>query len=286
MRKSSAPSFRRVENANQTVPIRRVDHLSSTAIKYNENSAPNPQSENVTGSTTTDDSKQVYNVVWGKRSTKKHKTFEGDGTLTVSNKNATLRSGDGSYLGSSTIKPEEIEIGARLTIGSNEIEIIERTTGVALPKRKAVEDGDEADRENKKKSKSTFRPYLSVSTSARALPSTKMNFALGKEKDYEALVMPEPTAEHQQKFNASNRSVKEVSIVPCCARELRPHQREGVQFLYECLMGYRSIEHFGCILADEMGLGKTLQCISVCYTLLKQGPYGLSVASRILVSVK
>ncbi|KAJ7339002.1 hypothetical protein JRQ81_012904 [Phrynocephalus forsythii] len=31
---------------------------------------------------------------------------------------------------------------------------------------------------------------------------------------------------------------------------------------------------FGAILADEMGLGKTLQCISLIWTLLRQGPYG------------
>lgn len=74
----------------------------------------------------------VFSVVWGKISTKKHKTYEGDGTLTVSDKTATLRNINGSYLGSRTIKPEEIEIGSRLIIGSNEVEIIERTTELPL----------------------------------------------------------------------------------------------------------------------------------------------------------
>lgn len=242
--------------------------------------------EQTTNATYSADSKLVYNVVWGKRSTKKHKTFEGDGTLTISNKTATLRGADGSYLGSSTIKPEEIEIGHRLTVGSNEVEIIEQTTGVKLPKRKA-DDCDEQEAENKKKSKSNpscFQTFLNLSNSVKTKSTAKINFGLDSRKDYIPLIMPKPSEEHQLKFNKSNRELKEVSIIPCCARELRPHQREGVQFLYECLMGFRSLDHFGCILADEMGLGKTLQCISVCYTLLKQGPYGLNVANRILVS--
>lgn len=44
-------------------------------------------------------------------------------------------------------------------------------------------------------------------------------------------------------------------IDPYLGRHLRPHQREGVSFMYECVMGLKSPEHLGCILADEMGLG-------------------------------
>ena len=35
----------------------------------------------------------------------------------------------------------------------------------------------------------------------------------------------------------------------------RPHQVEGVRFMYECVMGLREQGKHGCILADEMGLG-------------------------------
>ena len=51
---------------------------------------------------------------------------------------------------------------------------------------------------------------------------------------------------------------------------LRPHQREGVKFLYDCVTGSRIDGSYGCIMADEMGLGKTLQCITLIWTLLKQ----------------
>lgn len=65
---------------------------------------------------------------------------------------------------------------------------------------------------------------------------------------------------------------------------LRPHQREGVKFMYECVTGKRIEDAYGCIMADEMGLGKTLQCITLLWTLLKQGKprYNISVSLTIL----
>lgn len=45
-------------------------------------------------------------------------------------------------------------------------------------------------------------------------------------------------------------------VPPVLAKWLRPHQREGVKFMYECVMGMRDFQGNGCILADDMG--KTL----------------------------
>lgn len=42
--------------------------------------------------------------------------------------------------------------------------------------------------------------------------------------------------------------------------------------MYDCVTGQRIEENYGCIMADEMGLGKTLQCITLLWTLVKQGP--------------
>ena len=49
----------------------------------------------------------------------------------------------------------------------------------------------------------------------------------------------------------------EVDGILC--KFLREHQREGVQFLFDCIHGFKPHGGFGCILADDMGLGKTLQ---------------------------
>ncbi|KAL7329132.1 DNA-dependent ATPase protein rad54 [Mucor circinelloides] len=61
-----------------------------------------------------------------------------------------------------------------------------------------------------------------------------------------------------------------VVVDPALTRVLRPHQVEGVKFLYQCTTGKVYPEAYGCIMADEMGLGKTLQCIALVWTLLQQ----------------
>jgi len=62
-----------------------------------------------------------------------------------------------------------------------------------------------------------------------------------------------------------------VVVEPVLGKFLREHQREGIQFLFECVTGLRPYEGEGCILADDMGLGKTLQSITLIYTVLRQG---------------
>ncbi|KAG5653830.1 hypothetical protein H0H81_010103 [Sphagnurus paluster] len=50
-----------------------------------------------------------------------------------------------------------------------------------------------------------------------------------------------------------------VVIDPRLTKVLRPHQVEGVKFLFKCTTGMLVDNQYGCIMADEMGLGKTLQ---------------------------
>ncbi len=63
-----------------------------------------------------------------------------------------------------------------------------------------------------------------------------------------------------------------VVVDPLLTAVLRPHQREGVKFMYDCVTGIQIADNYGCIMADEMGLGKTLQCITLLWTLLRQSP--------------
>uniref|UniRef100_A0A673B0X2 RAD54 homolog B n=1 Tax=Sphaeramia orbicularis TaxID=375764 RepID=A0A673B0X2_9TELE len=99
-----------------------------------------------------------------------------------------------------------------------------------------------------------------------------------------ALVMPRPSPNHQWSNNTLGLPVVDVVVDPYLTAHLRPHQRDGILFLYECVMGMRSAGRCGAILADEMGLGKTLQSVALSWTLLKQGPYGgRAVAKRVLV---
>eukprot|EP00040_Diaphanoeca_grandis_P034440 m.213572 g.213572 ORF g.213572 m.213572 type:complete len:984 (-) comp33153_c0_seq2:157-3108(-) len=67
---------------------------------------------------------------------------------------------------------------------------------------------------------------------------------------------------------------------------LRPHQRSGVQFLFDCITGLGDFDGQGCILADDMGLGKTLMSICLIWMALKhgfQGPEGPKICKRIVV---
>ena len=68
-----------------------------------------------------------------------------------------------------------------------------------------------------------------------------------------------------------NDAEHKIEVIPSLAVKLRPHQREGVQFLFDCTRGMRGFEGQGCILADDMGLGKTLMSITIMWTLLNQG---------------
>lgn len=53
--------------------------------------------------------------------------------------------------------------------------------------------------------------------------------------------------------------------------------------MYECVTGKRIDNAFGCIMADEMGLGKTLQCITLLWTLLKQGPEAKGLIEKAII---
>jgi hypothetical protein len=73
---------------------------------------------------------------------------------------------------------------------------------------------------------------------------------------------------------------------PWLARKLRPHQREGVRFVFECLAGLRQAGMQGCVLADGMGLGKTVQACCSIWSLLQNsvchGP-GVPTSARPIV---
>jgi DNA repair and recombination RAD54-like protein len=79
------------------------------------------------------------------------------------------------------------------------------------------------------------------------------------------------SAHQMLKLKTSEQKVH-VVVDPILTAVLRPHQREGVKFMWDCVTGVQIEGSYGCIMADEMGLGKTLQCVSLLYTLLKQSP--------------
>ncbi|XP_069701222.1 DNA repair and recombination protein RAD54B-like isoform X2 [Periplaneta americana] len=233
--------------------------------------------------------KRIFNVVWGKQSKKKHKTWEGDGILEVGEKTVVLKDTDGKILGqTSSRKTATLEEGSRLFVGSKEVEIIDAVNPVDVQDQAF----DKNEIVNSKRS-SSFDNVSSASVfkkQRKTLPKSVFPARIGNERvrsvetDCKPLVMPSPTHEHQWQHNPDHLPVTDVKVDMFLTRVLRTHQRLGVVFMYQCVMGMQKLGYYGSILADEMGLGKTLQCITLVWMLLKQGPYGgQPVLQRVLI---
>ncbi|EGW32719.1 uncharacterized protein SPAPADRAFT_70719 [Spathaspora passalidarum NRRL Y-27907] len=187
---------------------------------------------------------EKYSVQWRKRTNKKNKTWDGDGYATITYINETttvmvLKNSDMKQLGKKTFNVLP-KLDEEIAIGGFELSLDEKISThdavTANFKKVAPENYTEA---------SNFRKPL-------------------YEGNPDAIELPDPP--HLSEF------IK-VSIDPQLATKLRPHQIEGVKFMYECLLGYREYKGNGCLLADEMGLGKTLMTITTIWTLLKQNPF-------------
>uniref|UniRef100_A0A8C6X6S3 RAD54 homolog B n=1 Tax=Naja naja TaxID=35670 RepID=A0A8C6X6S3_NAJNA len=224
---------------------------------------------------------KYFSVVWCKASKKKHKKWEGDAVLIVKGKSVMLKDMEGKNIGRGTGYQfkvlDNLTEGQSLMIGSKEIEVM----GVILEEDfksgkcflSSLEATEEIWNSPVASARRFCNPFKNVSKA-----NTKENWSNCKPRHDpfapDSLVMPYPCPSHQRLFNKSHLPVVDVVVDPYITSHLRPHQREGILFLYECVMGMRVSNRFGAILADEMGLGKTLQCISLIWTLLRQGPYG------------
>ncbi|XP_067033427.1 DNA repair and recombination protein RAD54B-like isoform X3 [Acropora muricata] len=226
-----------------------------------------------------------FSVIWGKMSKKKHKKWEGDGILITKGRTASLKDLEGKEIAkSSGYKSSELEClqeGNTLCIGGKEIEVMGFISAEDFLSGKCFQQSEISTSTLKlpvlkfpTKQNGTPKPFVCnvkrdtlVDTRKLVLPRHDVNTP-------GALVMPRPSAAHQLERNKEGLGVVDVIVDPHLSQHLRPHQKEGVKFLYECVMGLRNFNGNGAILADDMGLGKTLQCISVLWTLHKQGMYG------------
>ncbi|XP_025264206.1 DNA repair and recombination protein RAD54B [Camponotus floridanus] len=207
-----------------------------------------------TNSSPTKISKIIFNVMYGQITSKKNKTWDGDGLLEIIGENAILKDFDGKVMGKKIINPNSAVEGSRLIVGNKQIEIIDKVS-----QEEHVEETVEK----------VMQEKIEASTDV---------FTKGLVMNCEPLVMP--------CMNTSaciSHEEQKVSVDFCLTAKLREHQRYGIVFLYECLMGLKVPDYFGAILADEMGLGKTLQCITLIWTMLKKGPYGKPIVRRVLI---
>ncbi|KAK2733621.1 helicase [Onygenales sp. PD_40] len=261
-----------------------------------------------------------YNVLWRKYTTKKHKTWDGDGVLAVRGGYASLQDISGRDMGRIMFNSPLLP-GSTLSIGGKDIEVdsimskAEFMSGRVFlgmnkpsPITPSIVKGAEKQPETTRVSRvssvvstnGTFRipPKIKLkkeelneekkkTLNVAAPKSVAMNSAF-KNPLKESTVLAQkpngtPTPRHDPTLPGAvimkrptsvpkGKQIVDVVLDPILGKHLREHQREGVKFLYECVMGLRPFNGEGAILADEMGLGKTLQTIALLWTLLKQNP--------------
>ncbi|RMZ68635.1 dsdna-dependent atpase [Pyrenophora seminiperda CCB06] len=242
-----------------------------------------------------------YTVLWRKYTAKKNKTWDGDGVLAVVGGYATLTDSEtGKELGKGACARPLLP-GSALSLGGKELEV-EGSIDKAdyLAGRMFLGNAVAAPIEQPKRVESGYKLLSSA--------KPKANKKSAAADDGESVPQYKPSAQRTQQFKApllsntvmpqrnpsipqprhdpqalnalvmkrpdscpNGKQIVDVIVDPVLSKHLREHQRDGVQFLYECVMGMRCAGE-GAIMADEMGLGKTLQTIALLWTLMKQNP--------------
>ncbi|KZF24078.1 DNA repair and recombination protein RAD26 [Xylona heveae TC161] len=237
-----------------------------------------------------------YTVLWRKFTAKKHKTWDGDGVLSVLGGYAILQDVSGRDLGKVQWNAPLLP-GSTLSISGKDVEVDtiitkqdylagrpflnnKKPTMIVEPPKPIVVPSP---RLNISKEESTPNPKT------RAVPRSAGVAGQFKNPLLEKTVLPkqagdDPVPRHDPNQPGAlvmmrppnapkGQRIVDVIVDPLLTKHLREHQREGVKFLYECVMGLREFDGQGAILADEMGLGKTLQTVALLWTLLKQNPF-------------
>ncbi|KAG7450934.1 uncharacterized protein BT62DRAFT_1071552 [Guyanagaster necrorhizus] len=261
---STLPQPKPISMERKSVPLEQVDLLSAPC--------KSPTKENIISL----ESHWIAN--W--RNVGNKKSSGGDAFVSHTGKIVTLTSDTGKRLSTLAWKGTSLQSGQTLYFGGKEVQLFNQVSLSDLPN----QSGD-VDVPTNQKSPALFgasdsvKKFVTPLSAGGVSPATFYGSVKKPAKPLHdpnaggAIVMKAPTKEHTQKYNKKNGAILPVVLDPVIASKLRPHQIEGVKFMYECVMGLRKHEGRGCILADEMGLGKTLQTISLVWMLLRQNPY-------------
>ncbi|KAF9245007.1 P-loop containing nucleoside triphosphate hydrolase protein [Melanogaster broomeanus] len=199
--------------------------------------------------------RSCWTANWRKPQGKKHKTWDGDAFVQHVGNKLTVISEKGKIIGRKEWDGLPLYNGYRFHAGVDpEVDGREKlpfTQYVTLPQARS------STKENVPQATIT-ESVCSASGFLRSTSQEEFEYPLAEG----AVVMKAPTKEHSDKFNKKGLPIVAVVIDPVITRYLRPHQIEGVRFLYECVMGLRKHEGQGCILADDMCHGA------------EQNPYG------------
>ncbi|KAG0307110.1 helicase [Linnemannia gamsii] len=260
--------------------------------------SPNPGSPvPIVSQAAVDERERCFNALWRKKTGKKHKTWDGDGVLVISGSHAVLKDMDGKEIGKgSSPAIVNLDAGDEISFGGKDIEVASELdletyrSGRCFLNKATMPAPSSAPAHKAVLHPTKFKQHASVTNAVEKLwvpPQPRHN-----PDALHAILLPRPSSSHPRVVKGGNNrpsgdiGLVDVVVDPILGQYLRPHQREGVRFLYECVMQMKDVNGQGAILADEMGLGKTLQTIALLWTLLKQSPYHgeeSSVVKRALV---
>lgn len=269
----------------------------------------------------------IFTIMYRKPSNKKHKTWNGDGfAVRKSSERFVFYDDSGKFIGGSTYTGEkdlvcdnifragglEIQLDYEIVSKDERLEAeavlvqpskTSKTNGKGVSRvqesQLSTQDSSEEplpepqspvtqklERKSTPKFKAAFKPSRTLTplsgNNERVKPKYLPVFDVSK-------------IENPIIMNKAADADVDVIIDPIVGKSLRPHQREGVKFMYDCISGLarpskpvsketdtdqtstsllleRDSDISGCLLADEMGLGKTLMTIALIWTLLKQNP--------------
>lgn len=235
----------------------------NTVKRTKPNPSAKPEPVAATPTQPLDASKKYYTVQWRKYTNKKNKSWDGDGFIVVTSNGITLKSNvklKNGYKVLSRTKKTNVE--GVISFGSYEAEVDYEITSKQELHQFLEHEPEQASSPIAVPSQvlKQFTPVAPAVSSTKEPSRRPPLYPI----DNTSLVLPPPP---------NTAEFVDVVVDPLVSRHLRSHQVEGVAFLYQCLMGFRSSKGKGALLADEMGLGKTLMTIATIWTVLKQNPY-------------
>ncbi|NWQ69161.1 RA54B protein, partial [Neopipo cinnamomea] len=194
---------------------------------------------------------KYFSVVWCKASKKKHKKWEGDAILITKGKSVILKDMEGKDIGRGTgYKAKELDSldeGQTLMVGGKEIEVMSVISADDFSSGRCFQAGigthdtvpTALSQTNGKPFCKPFKNVCQPSSKDSMLKDSQSYKPRHDPNASNSLVMPRPNASHQWTFNKAGLPVVDVVVDPYIANNLRPHQKEGIIFLYECVMGMR-----------------------------------------------
>ncbi|OAP64236.1 hypothetical protein AYL99_00208 [Fonsecaea erecta] len=246
-----------------------------------------------------------FSILWRVPTNKKNKTWTDDGVLAVRDGFATLYTKSGKSIGRTsfsapllpestlTINGKDVEVQSQISKNAF-LEIIGSKSKPANLEHKTASNPVSAEISETQQTKPSIQSQMKAQMQKEKMQAKKRHPSLVsrvgafKQPLKEPTILPQglgesPTPRHDPHADGAlvfkrprsppeGRQIVDVVLDPFIGKKLRPHQQEGVQFLYECVMGLRDFDGHGCILADDMGLGKTLTTIALLWTLLRQNP--------------